>query len=450
MLVLLRIIASIFYQILYMSILASIIGLVILFIQKIINRKISPKCNYFIWFAFIIILIFPIAIPSKISIYNYMDFKEVKVVENDYVVNQLEDRNSYNEVKANNNMNNIKLSYRNFKIIFANVMLLISALKLIRLLISNYTFIKEFGNEIVKDKRILGILDECKNELGIKRNIKIINQNTAKLPAIIGIVDVKILYTETLDSFDDEALKNMFLHELAHYKRKDNLMNFAIMILEDLYWFNPIIKYMFKYIKREMEFATDELAIKNMNIEQTRTYCKTILDAEEMNSTKLVPALGFVDELKYVDKRIDFISLKPKFRKFSKIISFATIFIVLLICLVFYPTSYGITNTPKLYLQTTDGNLTEISNTEDLDDENFKSIEVEKNSVIELKIKNAVKDNYIYCNKTSLDDIVTQERETTTLDNEIVCYEEGEFLYNFSIVNSRKRTFNYVVKVIVK
>ena len=61
MFVLLRFIASIFYQILYMSILASVIGLIILLIQKIINRRISPQFKYFIWFSFVIMLIFPIS-----------------------------------------------------------------------------------------------------------------------------------------------------------------------------------------------------------------------------------------------------------------------------------------------------------------------------------------------------------------------------------------------------
>ena len=105
-----RIIASIFYQILYMSIVASIVGLVILLIQKIINKRISPKYKCYIWFVFIFILVFPISIPSKFSIYNFIDSRNIKIVENDYVSNRIEIVHNNDEYFKNikrNNFSNI-------------------------------------------------------------------------------------------------------------------------------------------------------------------------------------------------------------------------------------------------------------------------------------------------------------------------------------------------------
>ena len=447
MFVLLRGMASIFYQILYMSILASVISLVILLIQKIINRRVSPKCNYLIWLVFIFILIFPISIPSKLSVYNYVDISNVKIVDDGYVGkiwNCSNILNTNERVKFNSFYNNTKLLGGNLKILFPDILLVISLLNIFKTIVTYYLSVKRFGNKQVKDERIVNIFNECKKEMGIKRNIKLVNQNIADSPAIIGVFNVKVLYTEKLNSFDDTSLKNMFLHELSHYKRKDNYMNFLILVLTALYWFNPIIKNSFKNIKRDMEFATDELAIKNMDIDETRNYCKTIIDAEESRSCNVSPVLGFAGELEYVAKRIDLISLKSKFKRFSKIISTCTVFIILLICLIFYPTSYGITNSPKLYLQSENGNIIEIKN-------NWQNIiQVDKNSNLKLIVKNAGVNNYIYFNSTNLADTNNQDKETTILDNEITCFEIGEYMYNFMVVNSKNKTFDYSIKVIVK
>ena len=126
MFVLLRVMSIAFYQILYMSIIASIIGLVILLIQKIIDRRISPKCNYFIWLSFILILIFPVSIPSKFSIYNFFDINEIKLIEN----TNIEKRNNSfigniktNTINDNKHINNdtINCLSINFRIIISSL-----------------------------------------------------------------------------------------------------------------------------------------------------------------------------------------------------------------------------------------------------------------------------------------------------------------------------------------
>ncbi len=69
---LIQILSNIFYKIVYMSLIASIIGTIILIINKIFKNKISPKWKSRLWIIFIIMLIVPINIASKISIYNFL------------------------------------------------------------------------------------------------------------------------------------------------------------------------------------------------------------------------------------------------------------------------------------------------------------------------------------------------------------------------------------------
>lgn len=447
MFVFFRVIASIFYQILYMSIVASIIGLVILMIQKIINKRISPKYNYYIWLVFILILVFPISIFSKFSIYNHINVNIIKIinVENNDKIDRVLNDNDISTIIPDASLNNISMFGINIKIIIANILLMLSLIQVCITCFSMCLLKKKFSEISLENERIINIVDECKKELGIKKDIKIINQNIVDSPAIIGLFDVKILFSNNLLLLDDVSLKNMFLHEFAHYKRKDNFMNFLIMILSSIYWFNPIIKFIFKYIKQDIEFATDELAIKNMNLEETREYCRTIVEAEA-RSSKFAPILTFAGELEYIDKRIDFISFRNKFKKFSKVIAISTIFIVIFLCLVFYPTSYCNTTIPKLYFQTDDGLYEEIPIVNGNDKE--KEISIKEGVNTQIISDNLSKNSYIYFNSSSINNTENYEEKTSIiLNNNIKYLKKGNYLCNFTVVTKNKKVFEYVIKI---
>lgn len=59
----------IFYKILYMSIISTIIGLIILIIQKIFDKKISPKWKCIIWLVYIFSLLIPFSFKTNINNY---------------------------------------------------------------------------------------------------------------------------------------------------------------------------------------------------------------------------------------------------------------------------------------------------------------------------------------------------------------------------------------------
>ncbi len=72
-------IEPIFYKIIYMSMIATIIGISILIIRKLLRKEISSKWISRIWLVFIISLILPIQFKSSISIYNIIPVKLEKI-----------------------------------------------------------------------------------------------------------------------------------------------------------------------------------------------------------------------------------------------------------------------------------------------------------------------------------------------------------------------------------
>ncbi|WP_219710564.1 M56 family metallopeptidase, partial [Clostridioides difficile] len=68
--------------------------------------------------------------------------------------------------------------------------------------------------------------------------------------------------------FKEKELKLIFRHELIHYKRKDNFLKLIMLIVNILYWFNPICYLLKKHFNEVCELSCDELVIKGYNIDE--------------------------------------------------------------------------------------------------------------------------------------------------------------------------------------
>ena len=83
---------ELFYYILNISIIASILAIVILLLRKIFDKKISPKWKFVMWALLIISLIFPIKITIQSNNqYEYnlteaiTDITQSNILENRYI-----------------------------------------------------------------------------------------------------------------------------------------------------------------------------------------------------------------------------------------------------------------------------------------------------------------------------------------------------------------------------
>ena len=72
-----EILKSIFSIIFEMSLMASVVGLVTLMINKLLKNRISPKWLNILWVVFLVTLINPIKIQSEYSIYNLWNYNNM-------------------------------------------------------------------------------------------------------------------------------------------------------------------------------------------------------------------------------------------------------------------------------------------------------------------------------------------------------------------------------------
>lgn len=345
--------SPIFYQILYMTVIGSIVGLIVYFIRNIFDNKISGKWKCIMWCIVLAVLLIPVRIEVKTN--------KTSIIHNEIIdrVEQIKNIASYEDTKINlsEHQEEILISKENNEKFESNeisetnipqisdiindadiktlsINVIIPYIWLLGTFFFTFVFLcgllkirKRMSKNIYTDKRLERILEECKEQLNINKNIKIILQKYKKVPSIFGIFKPSILITDSVLEEDDETIKYIFLHELSHYKRKDTIFNFILLCALSVHWFNPIVWFLFNKIRQDIEIGADELASKKLNKNQKKEYGMVLINLLKNRQEESYTAnmLCMSDTFKNMERRILMIKGKPK----SIILSFI---IVILIC----------------------------------------------------------------------------------------------------------------------
>lgn len=99
--------------------------------------------------------------------------------------------------------------------------------------------------------------------LEIKKEIKIYLSDIIKSPLTIGFLKPVILIPiASINHLTTEQLEAVILHELAHIKRSDYLINLIQSIIEIALFFNPFIQLLSKQIRKERENSCDDWVLQ--------------------------------------------------------------------------------------------------------------------------------------------------------------------------------------------
>ncbi|HNP23547.1 MAG TPA: M56 family metallopeptidase [Panacibacter sp.] len=99
--------------------------------------------------------------------------------------------------------------------------------------------------------------------LGIKKEVFIYYSELVKGPLTIGFLKPLILIpVASINNLSTEQVEAILLHELAHIKRLDFLLNIIQSVVELTLFFNPFIQLLGKEIKRERENSCDDWVLQ--------------------------------------------------------------------------------------------------------------------------------------------------------------------------------------------
>ncbi|MCI8999484.1 MAG: M56 family metallopeptidase [Clostridia bacterium] len=362
-----NLISPMFYKIVYMSIVGSILGMTILCITKLFDSKLSAKTKCFMWLIPLLFLMMPV---NRIQITTTKDLGIASVMTklenslNDVPMAQEMNMQLGSEQIKNDSINtsvlekeenteNSKISGTNQTITIYEILPILWVLGMsmsaIMLLLGNILLNRRVNQALkLEDSTVRLILMKCKRRLQITKKIEIRLHSRNVSPCIYGIRTPKILVSEEFLQNSSEVIENVFLHELSHYKRKDMLTNYILLMMTAIHWFNPLVYGFFKKIRQEMELATDEIALSRMEEQEKKQYGRTLIDLLQTYETEKVATklLCMTDDNKNMERRIRKIKLSTKLKQYKLSILVFTMVMVLGIASMFVlkPTSFASTN----------------------------------------------------------------------------------------------------------
>jgi len=166
----------------------------------------------------------------------------------------------------------------------------------------------------MKNIRPYDFLDNTYNEaakaVGINHRIPVYLSQSFKSPLLVGILHPVIVLTEAV-IHDPEATKLALVHEMIHYKQRDNLIRLIGNILCSVYWFNPLVWLSAEAARNDAELSCDSRVLQKISSREHYSYCLALLSAAG-GSPQVAAAMSTGGAR--MKKRIDMIIKPPKSR----------------------------------------------------------------------------------------------------------------------------------------
>jgi len=130
----------------------------------------------------------------------------------------------------------------------------------------------------VSDEEVLAVLEQCKQQLHITREMVVLESPLVQSPMLAGALKpCLVLPSRCTDWLSTDEIRYILLHELNHWKTRDNLTNYGIVAFQAIYWFNPLIWMALKQMRLDREIACDHAVLQSLDERFHGDYGQTIL-----------------------------------------------------------------------------------------------------------------------------------------------------------------------------
>lgn len=235
----------------------------ILFVRKSLNSKSIKSASVILWTILFTYLIIPYSMQIVINEDNFL-------LKNEYINKLLKISDYYSNIiiKAVD-----KVLYQNNRLIVALLLTMYIIIQIIKTTKAVGRSIPVYNNQVI---------DNALKLFNLKRNVKILLNDSIKMPITYGVIKPKIILNS--DIFDDEVLlKYVMIHELTHISRFDIIFNHLKYFIACIYWYNPLIFAICKYVEDDMEILCDKLVLKKLGgtKEHKKEYLESMMKLAE-------------------------------------------------------------------------------------------------------------------------------------------------------------------------
>jgi hypothetical protein len=125
----------------------------------------------------------------------------------------------------------------------------------------------------------LAELNECRRLLGIRREVAMLETHAVGSPALVGILRPTILLpVGLLAELSRDERHCLLMHELAHVKRWDLVLDALVGLCQVAHWFNPLVHLAAHRVRTTRELACDAQVLAAGRVpDWGRLYSRTLL-----------------------------------------------------------------------------------------------------------------------------------------------------------------------------
>lgn len=111
------------------------------------------------------------------------------------------------------------------------------------------------------NRRFRDIARSCALRIGVNGDVRLLHSAKATAPAASGWFRPAIILPLQADSWSDDRLRAVLLHEMAHVKRHDVLFGTLAHVVSVVHWFNPLVWLALRRLYTERERACDDAVL---------------------------------------------------------------------------------------------------------------------------------------------------------------------------------------------
>ncbi|HTN07346.1 M56 family metallopeptidase [Agriterribacter sp.] len=159
------------------------------------------------------------------------------------------------------------------------IVLLLLSIKLIRA----YLYSKQLQTKglLEPDRHWITLVNNYAQKIGITKKVRICLSRYISVPATLSFFKpVILLPLAAFNHLTVQQAESIILHELAHIKRNDYLINIIVSVIETILFFNPFVHLLSKSLKKEREHCCDDFVLRHRF--DPHSYATALLSLEQL------------------------------------------------------------------------------------------------------------------------------------------------------------------------
>jgi uncharacterized protein (TIGR03435 family) len=134
-------------------------------------------------------------------------------------------------------------------------------------------------------------LQELGARIGLRRPVRLLVSALVQVPTVVGwLRPVVLVPVGALGGLPAEHMEALLLHELAHIRRHDYLMNILQSVAESLLFYHPAVWWLSGHIRTERELCCDDVAVSISG--DALTYARALAQLESYRPAYLHAAIA--------------------------------------------------------------------------------------------------------------------------------------------------------------